>query len=109
MEVAQIRGDTVQLLYHPADEVADVGQQFALVELPTRTAGLVIQVIANESLQYAGLDQELIQRILEQHSGQVLTPLDGETGLGSIRGIKVAIAKIRKQLGPAGAWRRWGG
>lgn len=84
MEIASIKGDTVLLLYHPADTAADVGQQFSILEVPERTEGLVVQVISNDSLEYMGLQQEMIQHILEQRV-TLQRPLDREQGMGEIK------------------------
>jgi hypothetical protein len=108
MEIASIKGDTVLLLYHPSESPADVGQQFTILELPERTEGLVVQVISNDSLEYVGLQQELIQHILEQRIARVERPIDRETGMGEIKSLKVATAKIRKRV-RGGTWETWDG
>src|SRR2546422_11551365 len=91
MELASIRGDTVLMLYHPAEALAEVGQQFTILEVPDQRDGLVIQVIGNESLDYVGLQQEMIQRILEERVAQHLqVVLDRERGMGEMRNIKLA-------------------
>lgn len=107
MEVASIKGDTVLLLYHPAETAADVGQQFSILEVPEMTEGLVVQVISNDSLEYAGIQQEMIQHILEQRAA-VERVLDREEGMGEIKSLKLATAKIRKRI-RGGTWRAWDG
>lgn len=101
-------GDTIRFLYHPVDAAAEVGQQFAVLELPNKTEGLVTQVIGNESLEYAGLQQENIQRILEQRITTIEIPVNRERGMGEIKSLKVAIAKIRKRI-KSGKWCTWDG
>lgn len=107
MEIASIKGDTVLLLYHPAEATADVGQQLSLLEVPDRSEGLVIQVISNDSLEYAGIQQEMIQRILEQRVAMQRL-LDREEGMGEIKSLKLATAKIRKRI-HTGRWSTWDG
>lgn len=107
MEIASIKGDTVLLLYHPAEAAAEVGQQFALLEVPDRVEGLVVQVISNDSLEYAGLQQEMIQHILEERA-TLNRVLDREEGMGEIKSLKLATAKIRKRI-DAGRWCTWDG
>jgi hypothetical protein len=107
MEIASIKGDTVLLLYHPAEATADVGQQFSVLEVPDLIEGLVIQVISNDSLEYAGIQQEMIQRILEQRA-TIQRPLDRETGMGEIKSLKLATAKIRKRI-HGNRWITWDG
>jgi hypothetical protein len=108
MEIASIKGDTVLLLYHPTEAAADVGQQFSILELPDKKEGLITQVISNDSLEYVGLQQEMIQRILEQRISQIETPLNRERGMGEIKSLKVATAKIRKRV-REGQWEAWDG
>lgn len=108
MEVASIKGDTILLLYHPSETAADVGQQFTILESPDHEQGLVIQVISNDSLEYAGLQQEMIQKILETQIAQVDAPINREQGMGEIKSLKVAKAKIRKRI-QNGTWVTWDG
>lgn len=108
MEIASIKGDTVLLLYHPAEAAADVGQQFTALEAPGRSEGLVVQVISNDSLEYAGLQQEMIQRILEQRAAETETPIARELGMGEIKSLKLATAKIRKRI-RGNTWHTWDG
>lgn len=107
MEIASIKGDTVSLLYHPAESAADVGQQFSILEVPGRTEGLIVQVISNDSLDYMGLQQEMIQHILEQRV-TLERPVDREHGMGEIKSLKLATAKIRKRIS-GGEWCNWDG
>lgn len=107
MELASIKGDIVLLLYHAAEAEANVGQQFTILERPEGTEGLIVQVISNDSLQYTGLEQEMIQRVLEQQiTSESL--LDREGGMGEIKRIKLATAKIRKRI-QGGTWCAWDG
>lgn len=113
MELATVKGDTVVLLYHPAEDNAEVGEQFALLEMPDGQSGLVVQVIANELIEFDGLAQGMIQRILESRYARTQTLLDGETGavgggMDEVRDIKIARAKIRKRI-TAGEWHAWDG
>lgn len=107
MEIASIKGDTVLLLYHPAEAAANVGQQFSILEVPDCSEGLVVQVLSNDSLEYIGIQQEMIQRILEQQA-TIQRPVDRETGMGEIKSIKLATAKIRKRI-HSGNWTSWDG
>lgn len=108
MEIASIKGDEILLLYHPAETAAVVGQQFSILELPEKKNGLLAQIISNDSLEYVGLQQEMIQRILEQRIAKTETPLNHEHGMDEIKSIKVAIAKIRKRISDE-AWHPWDG
>lgn len=107
MEILQIRGDTVLLLYH-ASEAADVGEQFEIVETSDNPRGIVVQVISNDSHEYPGIEQELIQRILEEKIAPTQKLLDREVGLGEIRNLKIAKGKIRKKI-EKNDWQPWDG
>ena len=108
MEIASIKGDVVLLLYHPAEAAAEVGQQFTLLELPEKNTGLVVQVLSNDSLEYVGLQQEMIQHILEQQIAEVEFHINREHGMGEIKKLKLATAKIRKRIN-ASKWETWDG
>ena len=87
MEIASIKGDNVILMYHPGEAAAEVGQQFMILETPDEEGkedGLVVQVISNDSLEYPGLQQEMIQHVLEERVEQVTTPVARERGLQEI-------------------------
>lgn len=108
MEIASIKGDVVLLIYHPSEAAAEVGQQFTLLELPDKNAGLVIQILSNDSLEYVGLQQEMIQHILEEQISQVEFKINREQGMGEIKKLKIATAKIRKRIND-GKWITWDG
>ncbi|MDX2159893.1 MAG: DUF87 domain-containing protein [bacterium] len=108
MEIATIKGDEVLLIYHPADESAEVGLQYKITELTEAHDGLVVQIISNDSLEYIGLQQEIIQRVLEERLAETIHHLDREYGLGQMRSLKIATAKIRKRI-RAGNWESWDG
>jgi hypothetical protein len=108
MEIASIKGDTVLLMYHPAEAAADVGQQFTILEVPERTEGLVAQVTSNDSLEYPGLQQEMIQRVLEERVDDLASPIAREGGMQDIKSLKLATAKIRKRV-QKGDWIAWDG
>src|SRR5687768_10246289 len=101
MEIMSIKGDTVLLLFHSSESIS-VGESLILEE---DDDGLVVQVIGEESLEYPGLQEELLQRVLEARVRRDV-PLDGEGGLGDLRSLKVAVAKIRKRV-QDGRWKPW--
>ncbi len=107
MEVAWNKGDTVLLLYHPADSAADVGQQFALLE-PSGD-GLVAQVISNDTLEYSGLEQELVQRVLEERAARREVPLDRERGMAELGTSRSPPRRSASGCGTAGGWPGTGG
>lgn len=108
MEIASIKGDTVLLVYHPAEGAATVGEQFSAMELPDQVEGLVIQVISNDSLEYSGLQQEMIQGILQERFAQIDIPVNRERGMQELKSLKLATAKIRKRI-RGNQWVAWDG
>lgn len=107
MLLLSVRGDAVDLAYHPADGAVEVGDTFTILDLPERADGVVAQVIATETLDHEGAKGEAIQRILAaQLDTRVL--YDRERGMGLIQGIKVARAKIRREV-RGGQWGTWAG
>ncbi|MFW9876822.1 MAG: helicase HerA domain-containing protein, partial [Candidatus Thorarchaeota archaeon] len=108
MEIASIKGSNVTLLYHSTDTVADVGQQFSIMELPEQTEGLIVQIIRTESVEYPGIQQEMIQDILEQRLAESETMIDHEHGMNEIKSLKFALAKIRKRVRSRN-WETWDG
>jgi hypothetical protein len=110
MEIFSVKEDTVLLLYHADEGAADVGQQFVIHELPDRQEGLVVQVLSNGAPDYPGLQQELIQRILEQRiaPSERENPVSREQGMEEIKRMKIAICKIRKRV-KGKEWRTWDG
>lgn len=108
MEIATIKGDEVLLVYHPSDESAEVGHQYKIVELTEAQDGLVVQIVSNDSLDYVGLQQEIIQQVLEDRLAESIRHIDREFGLGQMRSLKIATAKIRKRI-RTGVWESWDG
>jgi hypothetical protein len=107
MEILRINGDTVFLLFH-ASEAAEVGEQFQITEHSDHPKGIVVQVISNDSHEYPGIDQELIQTILENRLSPSNRILNREVGLAELRNLKIAKAKIRKKI-ENGDWKSWDG
>ncbi len=113
MELQRISGQDVWLVV-PAfgDDDAEVGQVYSVMERPTKgrkspNDGLVVQVLDYESIQYDGMMQETIQRILEQQLGAELS-YDCELGMDAIKSLNLARARIRKR-DRDGRWHAWDG
>jgi len=106
MEILKIQDDNIFLLFHSA-EAAEVGEQFQIIE-PGSNNGIIIQVLSNDSYQYAGIEQELMQSILEQHISETHREIDREIGLNELKNLKIAKAKIRKEV-QGENWIPWSG
>ncbi|PMB09052.1 hypothetical protein CEN49_07810 [Fischerella thermalis CCMEE 5273] len=102
MEIYKIQDDNVYLIYHPEETDVNVGSQYIIQERDEthKGKGIIVQVIANESLDYPGIIQELIQDSLEQtfRVKNQMSPLDREPSFTDVKSLKVAHAKIKKQI-----------
>ncbi len=107
MEILKIIDDTVYLLFH-SSEAAEVGEQVQITERSDSSKGILVQIVSNDSHQYPGIEQELIQMILENRLSVTNSPVDRELGLTEIRNLKVAKAKIRKKI-ESSEWKDWDG
>lgn len=106
--VLSVHGQDVDLAYHPDDVRVDVGDTFTILDLPNRTDGVVAQVIELAALEHDGVKGETIQRILEERMDETHIVYDRERGMGLLRGIKVAHAKVRREVRD-GQWQPWTG
>jgi uncharacterized protein len=115
IQVNQVRGDIVELIFNPREDDLRVGESLRIVERDTGE-GLVVQVIAFRMVTYPSLIQEQLQLAMGQPtalSPEILTYLSESSGeLGDfepseVRNLKVAISKIRKLTGQY--WDQWDG
>lgn len=115
IQVNQVRGDIVELIFNPREDDLRVGESLRIVERDTGE-GLVVQVIAFRMVTYPSLIQEQLQLAIGQPTTlapEILTYLsESSGGLGDfepreVRNLKVAISKIRKLTGQY--WDQWDG
>ena len=115
IQVNQVRGDIVELIFNPREDDLRVGESLRIVERDTGE-GLVVQVIAFRMVTYPSLIQEQLQLAMGQPTTlapEILTYLSESSGeLGDfepseVRNLKVAISKIRKLTGQY--WDQWDG
>jgi uncharacterized protein len=114
MQIYKIQDDNVWLIYHPGEDKASVGSQYLIKEKTEaeKNNGIIVQVIANETLDYPGIIQEMMQDSLEHHFRiKFHLPLNRELndGFSDVKSLKVAHAKIRKQVvdGKIRNWEGW--
>jgi len=69
------------------------------VEVTDAQDGLIAQIISNDSLEYIGLQQEIIQRVLEDRLAETIRHLDREYGIGQMRSLKIATARYGSVFG----------
>ena len=115
IQVNQVRGDIVELIFNPREDDLRVGESLRIVERDTGE-GLVVQIIAFRMVTYPSLIQEQLQLAMGQPTSlapEILTYLSESSGeLGDfepseVRNLKVAISKIRKLTGQY--WDQWDG
>jgi len=116
IQVKQITGDIVELIFNPREDDLRVGENLSIVERDGHR-GLIVQIIEFRTVSYPSLVQEQLQLALEGaplSSVALLPPLlppsEGEGPAawgGEAKNLKLAIAKIRKLTDPA--WQQWDG
>jgi hypothetical protein len=97
IQIKQIKGDIVELVFNPREVDLRVGENLTLRENGS-DRGLIIQVIEFRTVTYPSLLQEMLQLVAEESPATALpepTMLDPE-GLSEMSNLKLAIAKIRK-------------
>jgi hypothetical protein len=115
IQVNQIRGDIVELIFNPREEDLRVGETLRIQERDNGE-GLVVQVVAFRMVTYPSLIQEQLQLAIGQSpslSSELLTYLSEtqesleDLEASEVRNLKVAISKIRKLSGQR--WDQWDG
>ena len=96
IQIRQIKGDIVELLFNSKEVDLRVGENLSLRE-NGRNRGLIVQVIEFRTVTYPSLLSEMMELLAEDPtvSAVELAELPQE-GLSDISNLKLAIAKIRK-------------
>ncbi len=95
VQIKQIRGDIVELLFNPHEEDLRVGENLTLREKGA-DRGLIVQVIEFRTVTYPSLLQEMMELLEETETDMPGLPEVQEDGLSERSNLKLAIAKIRK-------------
>jgi hypothetical protein len=113
IQVSQVKGDVVELIFNPREEDLRVGETLRIQERDSGE-GLVVQVVAFRMVTYPSLIREQLELVIGQAqplSHELLTYLSEAQETfndpGEARNLKVAIAKIRKLTGRS--WDQWDG
>lgn len=115
IQVNQVRGDIVELIFNPRNDDLRVGETLRIEERDSQE-GLIIQVIAFRMVTFPSLAQEQLQLAMGQASAlssELLTYLSevqqphDNLEPSELRNLKVAICKIRKLTGQE--WDQWDG
>ncbi|HMN26977.1 MAG TPA: hypothetical protein PKE45_02390 [Caldilineaceae bacterium] len=96
VQIRQIKGDIVELVFNPKEEDLRVGETLSLREKGLNR-GLIIQIIEFRTVTYPALLQEMLELVAEtpQANSADLSKLYA-AGLSEMSNLKLAIAKIRK-------------
>lgn len=100
VQIRQIKGDIIELVFNPKEEDLRVGENLSMREKGS-SRGLIIQVIELRTVTYPSLLLEMLELVVEDPRTRAtgshldLTKLT-EEGLPEMSNLKLAIAKIRK-------------
>ena len=96
IQIRQIKGDIVELLFNPRDVDLRVGENLSLRE-NGNDRGLIVQIIEFRTVTYPSLLSEMMELMVNDPTAPTvdLANLPPE-GLSEIGNFKLAIAKIRK-------------
>ena len=115
IQVSQVKGDVVELIFNPREEDLRVGETLRIQERDSGE-GLVVQVIAFRMVTYPALIQEQLELVIgnaQPLSRELLTYLSEaqetlqELDASEARNLKIALTKIRKLTGRR--WDQWDG
>jgi hypothetical protein len=96
VQIKQIKGDIVELIFNPREEDLRVGENLTLREKGS-DRGLIVQIIEFRTVSYPSLVQEMMALLAEDNgSDSPEFPQAEEDGLSEMGNLKLAIAKIRK-------------
>src|SRR4051794_17298897 len=96
VQIRQIRGDIVELLFNPKEEDLRVGETLSLRE-KSGDRGVIIQVIEFSTVSYPSLLLDMLQLITGDSNAHMMSLIElYQPGLPEMGNLKLAIAKIRK-------------
>ena len=98
IQIRQIKGDIVELLFNPREVDLRVGENLSLRE-NGGDRGLIVQVIEFRTVNYPSLLAEMLEMMAEDPTASVAglpEALTDQAGLPETSNLKLAIAKIRK-------------
>lgn len=96
IQIRQIKGDIVELLFNPREEDLRVGENLTLRENGS-DRGLIVQIIEFRTVTYPSLLLEMMEMVAEdaRPTPAEAAALEAES-LSDKSNLKLAIAKIRK-------------
>ncbi len=111
IEIKQVSGDIVELIFNPKEEDLRIGESLCIIEKESGR-GIIVQVIEFKTVTYPSLIQEQLRLVvsgeaplfppfMESFNQEVLTEAI------PVKNLKIAIAKVRKLTGTP--WNQWDG
>jgi hypothetical protein len=100
IQIRQIKGDIVELLFNPKEVDLRVGENLTLRENGSNR-GLIVQIIEFRTITYPSLLTEMMELMAETASEPPVSlpeSLPDPEGLSEMSNLKLAIAKIRKVI-----------
>lgn len=96
VQIRQIKGDIVELVFNPKEEDLRVGETLSLRET-NGDRGIIVQIIEFSTVTYPSLLLEMLQLVTGDPRAQMLSLVDFyPPGLPETGNLKLAVAKIRK-------------
>jgi hypothetical protein len=98
IQIRQIKGDLVELLFNPKEVDLRVGENLSLRE-NGGDRGLIVQVIEFRTINYPSLLAEMLDLMADDPAASLAglpEALPDQVGLPETSNLKLAIAKIRK-------------
>jgi hypothetical protein len=96
VQIRQIRGDIVELVFNPKEEDLRVGETLSLRE-KSGDRGVIVQIIEFSTVSYPSLLLEMLQLITGDPHSHMINLIDlYQPALPEMGNLKLAIAKIRK-------------
>ena len=96
IQIRQIKGDIIELLFNPKEIDLRVGENLSLRE-NGNNRGLIVQVIEFRTASYPSLLTEMMELMADNPSATATgLPELPSDGLSEMSNLKLAIAKIRK-------------
>ncbi len=125
IEVYQVRGDLMELVFDPREEDLRVGESLCVREKDTGR-GLIVQIMEFRTATYPSMTRELLRLALAgnewaaealqnptllNNGNMPLSESGQNNGLqvSEERNLKIAVAKIRRSLLSNGDWDQWDG
>ncbi|RMF85648.1 MAG: DUF87 domain-containing protein [Nitrospinota bacterium] len=111
IEIKQVSGDIVELIFNPKEADLRIGENLCILERESGQ-GIIVQVIEFKTVTYPSLIQEQLQLVVSGSSAlppSFVEPLTLNTLSENVplKNLKIAIAKVRKLTGTP--WNQWDG